>query len=372
MPPSPILPHLPPITLLLALSEATTIAILHSSSLPPFLKATKVLSSAAVLLFALHLNVTVRTTPVESPAHKMVSKRLVKFGWYLVALSVASAFVAPMLLAGGESSAPTEQEEETAAEDEEDLSAGGSDGSSSSFLLMFALIAASLTRASAGVALIKSPSCLPPLPPSFSAASVSSVGGPRGSGRLGTTSVRSERAAPSGGGFQSRVPFSSSSSPYGGDRSSPRLPPSLPSSSEPTSLFTEPDWAAADEEMIQLGIELSRRQHERERRAPAAAPPSAGERREKLNRMRQKFRTKKELHEASSSSPSSPSSSPSLPPTSNSCAICLDGMTGSSSNKVLECGHAFHLQCVWSWIDSKGESRCFCPICRHRIDRGAL
>ena len=41
---------------------------------------------------------------------------------------------------------------------------------------------------------------------------------------------------------------------------------------------------------------------------------------------------------------------------SETCTVCLS----SGTNAVLECGHAYHWDCVRQWLDQKGT----CPVCR--------
>lgn len=54
-----------------------------------------------------------------------------------------------------------------------------------------------------------------------------------------------------------------------------------------------------------------------------------------------------------------------------SCAICLedfattegDKQISKGSQKVLECGHEFHVYCIEKWLDRSQQ----CPLCRHDI-----
>lgn len=44
------------------------------------------------------------------------------------------------------------------------------------------------------------------------------------------------------------------------------------------------------------------------------------------------------------------------------CPICLE----RKSNVLGQCGHAFHLECLWEWVNRKGE----CPLCKsHAVDK---
>ena len=46
------------------------------------------------------------------------------------------------------------------------------------------------------------------------------------------------------------------------------------------------------------------------------------------------------------------------------CAICQDDMEDKSKNKILQCNHQFHTECIDKWINMRN----LCPICNKKID----
>lgn len=47
------------------------------------------------------------------------------------------------------------------------------------------------------------------------------------------------------------------------------------------------------------------------------------------------------------------------------CSICFSNVQKVTQMKVLNCGHNFHMKCVWKWI-VKNPS---CPICRISVSK---
>lgn len=47
------------------------------------------------------------------------------------------------------------------------------------------------------------------------------------------------------------------------------------------------------------------------------------------------------------------------------CAICLNDVRETRSNKSMRCGHLFHGECLKKWKD-KGKNTC--PLCRKLLD----
>jgi hypothetical protein len=45
------------------------------------------------------------------------------------------------------------------------------------------------------------------------------------------------------------------------------------------------------------------------------------------------------------------------------CVICLTQITGDAGVAILECRHAFHLRCVFTWFQEQ-EGDASCPCCR--------
>ena len=50
------------------------------------------------------------------------------------------------------------------------------------------------------------------------------------------------------------------------------------------------------------------------------------------------------------------------------CGICLETINDYSPDiLILECDHIFCKKCIYTWMISKGESICKCPLCRKPI-----
>ena len=100
---------------------------------------------------------------------------------------------------------------------------------------------------------------------------------------------------------------------------------------------------------IEVNLSSARERQEREKEAKA--------RRERLNRMRNKFRTSESLRR-----------SPKDGTGDNSCSICLEIIEKSGDNRMLNCGHVFHRSCVEKWLNlRRGNDEKMCPVCRFPI-----
>ncbi|TPX54818.1 hypothetical protein CcCBS67573_g09534 [Chytriomyces confervae] len=50
------------------------------------------------------------------------------------------------------------------------------------------------------------------------------------------------------------------------------------------------------------------------------------------------------------------------------CAICLEAWLNGEIIKKLNCGHAFHQDCVIPWL----EEHVHCPLCRSSLERKGI
>ena len=46
------------------------------------------------------------------------------------------------------------------------------------------------------------------------------------------------------------------------------------------------------------------------------------------------------------------------------CNICLEGFVLGNILRILECQHAFHENCIITWLKSRNT----CPVCRHELE----
>lgn len=51
------------------------------------------------------------------------------------------------------------------------------------------------------------------------------------------------------------------------------------------------------------------------------------------------------------------------------CPICLSSLDDTKKTVVLQCNHAFHIECVSSWFDNDKDT---CPVCRDRVSRSVM
>jgi len=313
--------HLPRLFAFVTVVDLVTILITNTSpALPSSLKTSQLILSLLTIVCIAALYRSYRLNAEHLP------RFTVYLGYALLLLSATSAFLAPLLMHGN-------SDNDNGNDIDNDNDPEASDGLS--WMRFFLLISISVARGVAGIIMVKTPTCVALSPAEMDHLRRQS------SERLGTVMVRS---------VQSPQPIDPSTVAVASRRPLPNQVV------ETDSHFTEADWEAADADMLELGMTLSQHQTQ-----PATPKPSlnAAERREKLNRMRQKHKTRKELHGEKAAA----------------CAICLDDMDGQSGggNKVLECGHAFHNNCVLEWVDSRGRGgEAHCPICRHKIEKTRL
>ena len=54
--------------------------------------------------------------------------------------------------------------------------------------------------------------------------------------------------------------------------------------------------------------------------------------------------------------------------TNGSCTICFEDYTGDPATiligKIKGCGHFYHFECIWTWLESKRD----CPLCRGKAE----